>query len=347
MAFALRGIRYITTVCSGAKSQKNLGSVCKVLVPCLSFQNVCTSAETINSNLQLRRTDKPPPMFGNRVGGSVNRAGTLGCNSVTGIRVGSPVRNQGGIPQKNVDADREHPLVILLTWMSAKESHLDRYHKFYLDLGFDVLTVRTHPMQLVLPKSGAQAVAQMVLDFLSDNPGYQKLAVHGFSVGGYQFGEVLIKIQRAGQRYIDLLPRFRAQVYDSLVDYQGIPSGFPTALTKSPFLRKVLEVLFHVHGIVMYPWATTYYKASSRAFHDNLVTCPALMINSKQDSVSCLDACLRVADSWRKKGIDVTFVTFDDSKHVQHMGMYPEQYATKVLRHLRKTKLLPPLPAAN
>ncbi|XP_064480879.1 uncharacterized protein LOC135394199 isoform X2 [Ornithodoros turicata] len=340
MALVFRCIRHITVVFSRPQNQKNLGSICKVLVPCLSFQNISTSVETINTNLQLRRTEKPSPFFGEHEVSTVSSV-KAGCNPAAGIPVGSPILNHGGNPQKDVGTGRQHPLAVILAWMSAKEAHLNHYHDFYLDLGFDVLTVRTHPTQLMLPKSGAQVVAQMVLDFLVDNPDYKKLALHAFSVGGYQMGEILVRVQRTGKRYADVLPRIRAQVYDSLVDYGGIPAGFPTALTKSRFLRKVLEILLHVHGVVMYPWATIHYKASSKAFHNNSVMCPALMINSKTDSVSCLQTCLQVADRWREKGIDVTFCTFDDSKHVQHMGTYPEEYANEVLRLLQKAKLLP------
>ncbi|KAH6935089.1 hypothetical protein HPB50_003405 [Hyalomma asiaticum] len=112
-------------------------------------------------------------------------------------------------------------------------------------------------------------------------------------------------------------------VYDSLVDYHGIPKGFPTALTANQILRKVLELVIRVQRIVLYPVSTVHWKASSRAFHENLLTCPALMINSKRDQVASIEDNLRVANEWRQRGTDVTFCTFDDSKHCAAHGSLP------------------------
>ncbi|KAH7968178.1 hypothetical protein HPB52_006429 [Rhipicephalus sanguineus] len=186
----------------------------------------------------------------------------------------------------------------------------------------------------------ANVVAKRLLDFLVSHPNYSRLVVHGFSVGGYQFGEVLVKIRKEGGDYSAVVPRFKAQVYDSLVDYQGIPKGFPTALTRNQVLRKVLELMIRLQRLVLYPVSTVHWKASSRAFHDNLLTCPALMINSKRDQVASIEDNLRVANGWRQKGTDVTFCTFDDSKHVQHMGRYPDLYCSEVLRLFRKAQLI-------
>lgn len=341
MSLTLRGFRGFARLFTQPKGQKNLGSVCKVLVPCLSFQNMSTATrtETINSNLQLRFSSKKPSLVlpGNP-GPDALEQGVAGHGSPVH---GSSGRNPGHATYTSAVEARTNPLVLIFSWMKAKEAHMERFHDFYLDLGFDVLTVRTHPMQLAFPAAkGSQLVAQMVLDFLVGNPNYDRLAVHAFSVGGYQVGEILVRMRKGGSKYLDLVPRFKAQVYDSIVDYMGIPTGFPTALTKSIVLRKVLEIIIRVQGVVLYPFSLVHHKAASRAFHDSLLTCPALMINSKRDTVISLEDNIRVGDLWRKKGTDVTLCTFDDSKHVQHMGMYPEEYVTEVLRLLRKAQLV-------
>ncbi|CAN8027411.1 unnamed protein product [Ixodes persulcatus] len=313
----------------------------QVLVPCLSFQNLSTATrtETINANMTLRLTSKQPLLC--EAQGIVSSRGH--SNPVRDNT--APIKGHDVPATTRVEAAddanaRLNPLVVVLAWMKAKDAHLQRYHDLYMDQGFDVLTVKTDPMQLAFPTNkGSQYIAQMVLDFLLNNPNYARLVVHAFSVGGYQMGEILVRMRKGGSRYLDLAPRFKAQVYDSLVDYTGIPTGFPTALTKSQFLRKVLEIMIRVQSVIMYPMSTVHYKAASRAFHDNPLMCPALMINSKEDQVSGLEDNIRVADCWRKKGLDVAFCTFDDSKHVQHMGKYPDQYENEVLRLLRKVQL--------
>ncbi|CAN7999131.1 unnamed protein product [Ixodes hexagonus] len=340
MVVALRGFGgFVRLFVMRPKNQKSLGSVCKVLVPCLSFQNLssATRTETINANLTLRLTDKQP-LFYEALGVGSSRGHSKPVHDNP-----AQTRGHGGdVSSRAADETgaRNNPLVVVLAWMKAKDAHLQRYHDLYLDQGFDVLTVKTNPMQLAFPANkGSQHVAQMVLDFLLENPNYARLVVHAFSVGGYQMGEILVRMRKGGGRYLDLVPRFKAQVYDSLVDYMGIPTGFPTALTKSQFLRKVLEIMIRVQSVIMYPVCTVHYKAASRAFHDNMLSCPALMINSRRDQVSGLEDNIRVADCWRNKGLDVAFCTFDDSKHVQHMGKYPDQYVNEVLRLLRKVQL--------
>ncbi|KAL1476893.1 hypothetical protein MTO96_018035 [Rhipicephalus appendiculatus] len=324
----------------------SLGSACKVLVPCLSLQSMSTAVrtETLNQNMQLRLSHKPPPTAGAPLvgggGGSPGVACPVLTTSSASARPDEAMGHRGVSSSSSNSALRENPLTVLLAWMNAKDSHLQHYHDFYLQLGFDVLTVRTLPMQLAFPASGAQVVAKRLLDFLVSHPNYSRLVVHGFSVGGYQFGEVLVKIRKEGGDYNAVVPRFKAQVYDSLVDYEGIPKGFPTALTRSQILRKVLELVIRLQRLVLYPVSTVHWKASSRAFHDNLLTCPALMINSKRDRVASIEDNLRVANEWRQKGTDVTFCTFDDSKHVQHMGRYPDLYSSEVLRLFRKAQLI-------
>uniref|UniRef100_G3MRT1 DUF676 domain-containing protein n=1 Tax=Amblyomma maculatum TaxID=34609 RepID=G3MRT1_AMBMU len=345
----LRGFRLVVRLIGRPRKQKSLGSVCKVLVPCLSLQNMSTAVrtETLNQNMQLRLSDKPPPtraLTGSPLvgGGGYSAAcsAAMLASSPTRPEESTPAGHRGVSSSSSSSALRENPLTVLLAWMNAKDAHLQHYHSFYLDLGFDVLTVRTLPLQLAFPASGAQVVAKRLLEFLVNHPNYSRLVVHGFSVGGYQFGEVLVRIHKEGDRYADVVPRFKAQVYDSLVDYQGIPKGFPTAVTKSQVMRKVLELMIRFQRILLYPVSTVHWKASSRAFHDNLLTCPALMINSKSDQVASVETNLLVANKWRTKGTDVTFCTFNDSKHVQHMGRYPDLYCNEILRLFRKVQLI-------
>lgn len=337
----LRAFRTIGRL--GFRPRKHKGLVCKSPV---STAAVAAAVQTLDANMQLRLSARPcPPLVGGAGGCGAGHAtvplAVLG-GSLRPEEASPPAGHRGvsSSSSSSTGGGREHPLTVVLAWMNARDSHLQRYHDLYLGLGFDVLTVRTLPLQLAFPATGAQVVAQRLLDFLLSHPNYSRLVVHGFSVGGYQFGEVLVRIRKEEARYAQLLPRFKAQVYDSLVDYQGIPRGFPTALTKSRVLRKLLEWAIVAQRTLLYPVSTVHWKASSRAFHENLLTCPALMINSRRDQVASVEDNLRVANSWRQRGTEVSFCLFDDSKHVQHMGRYPDRYASEVLRLLRKAQLI-------
>lgn len=57
----------------------------------------------------------------------------------------------------------ERPLSILLCWLMSEKKHVLKYAQFYLDQGFDVLTVRLSPWQLLWPTTGSQASTLFLL----------------------------------------------------------------------------------------------------------------------------------------------------------------------------------------
>ena len=59
-------------------------------------------------------------------------------------------------------------LVVMLSWLMAKKKHLLKYANFYMDQGFDVLSVSITPWQLLWPVKGTQ-VRKIILSlkFLS------------------------------------------------------------------------------------------------------------------------------------------------------------------------------------
>ena len=62
--------------------------------------------------------------------------------------------------QVQVDTSRKsnevRPLTVLLCWLMSQKKHTRKYAQFYLDQGFDVLTVSITPWQLLWPVSGSQ-----------------------------------------------------------------------------------------------------------------------------------------------------------------------------------------------
>lgn len=86
--------------------------------------------------------------------------------------------------------------------------------------------MKVTPEQLLWPVK-AQAVVESVLDFITDDPlrSRQPIMSHGFSVGGYLYGETLVKILDRPDKYGSVAERLRGQVYDSPVDVHGIPKG--------------------------------------------------------------------------------------------------------------------------
>lgn len=74
-------------------------------------------------------------------------------------------------------------------------------------------------------------IAAEVLQFLTSNVSKKTpLVLHGFSVGGYLWGECLVHMSRDVERYRQVLDQVQGQVWDSAVELSEIPLGVPKAV---------------------------------------------------------------------------------------------------------------------
>lgn len=105
-------------------------------------------------------------------------------------------------------------------------------------------------------------IAKDVISFMAQNPQYHSTMIHGFSVGGYLWGEVLGQLQKMPERQ-NLVKNICGQIWDSPVDFEvsphnlcltrvrsdliflsvkGIPTGLPGAVfPNNSVLRASLE----------------------------------------------------------------------------------------------------------
>lgn len=85
-------------------------------------------------------------------------------------------------------------------------------------------------------------MAQQIADFLFINKSFSPLVLHGFSVGGYLWSEVLVKFSDKKDKYQSVTDRICGQIFDSGVDVNEIPTGFPAAVfPNNPVLRTTFE----------------------------------------------------------------------------------------------------------
>lgn len=120
--------------------------------------------------------------------------------------------------------------MLILSWLQAKHKHLKKYAELYTEQGFDVLIAQITPWQLLWPVKGSQPVAVDIVKFLHNNPSYAPMVIHGFSVGGYLWGECMAHMALDLDKYKPLLSRISAQIWDSAADITEIPVGVPKAL---------------------------------------------------------------------------------------------------------------------
>ncbi|XP_046384324.1 uncharacterized protein LOC124154556 [Ischnura elegans] len=223
-------------------------------------------------------------------------------------------------------------LVVLLPWLLSRPKHIQKFAKLYLDYGFDVLTVRLTPWQLLWPVKGSQVVAGELVSFLHYNQSYSTLFLHGFSIGGYLWGEALRYIvdDKEG-RYKPILDRIVGHVWDSAADMQDIPIGFSRAMfPTNAVLRAGLERYTRYHLKTFHDAATCHYIRSSQMFHNALVRSPSLFLLSKADPVGTVESNMSVKMDWEALGVKVYVKCWEDSAHVCHFVQHQKEYISEL-----------------
>lgn len=80
------------------------------------------------------------------------------------------------------------------------------------------------------------------MKFLDLNTAYNPLVIHGFSVAGYFFGEVLVLMAADPKKYNHILERITRQIWDSAADVTEIHIGLPKAVfPRNAVLQKALR----------------------------------------------------------------------------------------------------------
>lgn len=230
-----------------------------------------------------------------------------------------------------LNATLDKPLVILLSWLLAKRKHVFKFADYYITHGFDVLKVNITPWQMLWPTKGSQVIANEVATFLDKNSTCTPLIIHGFSVGGYQWGEVLVRFSQEPQRFQHILDRIIGQVWDSAADISEISYGFPMALfPKNQVLQNAMKQYILYHMRTFDKVATCHYVRSSQLFHSNMVKAPALFFLSKTDPVGAEKSNFRLKEDWENLGIKVYWQCWDTSPHVGHYQRHRKEYLEKL-----------------
>lgn len=162
------------------------------------------------------------------------------------------------------------------------------------------------PPQLLWPRQ-AQKVVGQVVDFVMDsNRSQQPILVHGFSVGGYLYGETIVKLTSDSQRFHNMGDRIRGQVFDSPVDFEGVPRGVGLAMTANPVLQKTIKASLDGYLRIFKNDVTQHYRRSSDAFHQNPLRTPSLVFYSKSDPIGTPGPIETLMGDWSMQDIPVT-----------------------------------------
>lgn len=235
----------------------------------------------------------------------------------------------------------DKPLVVCMTWLMAKRKNVMKYANLYLEQGFNVLHITPTPWQVLWPAKGIQLVAKDVLNFLKVNDNYTPLLVHGFSVGAYLWGEILVRVSLEKEKYQCVLDKVCGQIWDSSVDVTEIHIGLPPAVFPgNKVLQNALQQYIRYHLKTFHKAATAHYIRGSQMYHTDTVRAPALIFVSTRDSIGSVRANKQARESWEAMGIPVYWNCFDKSSHVGHFRLYPDVYKAELYAFLEKTSLI-------
>ncbi|XP_034106618.1 transmembrane protein 53 isoform X1 [Drosophila nasuta] len=234
-----------------------------------------------------------------------------------------------------------NPLVLMMAWLMAKQKHLKKYAQIYTEMGFDVMVVHITPWQLLWPAKGTQVVAAETLKFLENNKQYEPIVMHGFSVGAYQLGEIMLQMSRDMDRYGSILDRFVCQIWDSAADITEIPVGLPKSIfPKNERMQSALRNYTLYHLKTFHNQATIHYMRSSQMFHSTLLKAPALFFVSDNDPIGPPSSNHAVRENWERANIKVTFKCWERSQHAAHLIKHRDEYLDTLFQHLESCGVL-------
>lgn len=240
------------------------------------------------------------------------------------------------------------PMVVIYGWLVAKSRHIHKYGDYYLGQGFDVLHVKIQPDQMMWPVWGQKIVSQ-VMDFISDVPHAKKpLLMHGFSVGGHLIGESYVQMKDFPDKYNQVGERMKGQIFDSPVDYAGVPYGFGKAVTKIPVVQKAITGSLVMYLNMFQNQVKRHFVRSSERIHENPYRVPTLVLTSRADTVSPWEPIEKVLDGWRSQGMSEIYTKiWNDSPHVSHFLYHPVEYIQQLNMFLDKIGLKQPTPQVH
>ena len=234
------------------------------------------------------------------------------------------------------------PLALILPFLGAQQKHLIKFANIYHSQGFDVVVGQIASWNMLVPAFKTQPVAVDIVKFLHNNDYYDKIFVHGFSVGAYMYGECILHMLKDMQKHQSIIDRVQGEIWDSLTNFHEIAIGISRALFEhNPILQKGLESYLLFHLRTFKSLTTNHLKLAGETFHSTKnVHAPSLFFLSKSDIVSGEPGIRRSIADFEEMNVESTSKCFDKSPHVEHYRFYREEYTQALIAHLNKVKML-------
>lgn len=222
--------------------------------------------------------------------------------------------------------DPTTPVVLILSWMGARQKHLSKYRKFYEDLGYEVHFIFNDLKTAIFPPA-SKAQARRVGKFIEDQPDGRPVFVHAFSIGTGIYGLLLDSLRHERERFDSLRQRVTGVVFDS-----GPAPIFPKDVAKGlhtvcPMISKkcwepIASLFFYLTK------ARTFYGRSEDALRKTQFPVPQLYFYSGDDKVisNLQGAVEEFIEKNKQRGVEVYNKFWENSVHASHLKVHPDEY---------------------
>mmetsp|Transcript_38149 Transcript_38149/g.93556 ORF Transcript_38149/g.93556 Transcript_38149/m.93556 type:complete len:362 (+) Transcript_38149:156-1241(+) len=226
--------------------------------------------------------------------------------------------------------DPSKPLIILLSWMGAKQKHMDKISQYYVERGYEVVSFLNGMSTALIPRA-SQAQAKRIEDLLTAQPDGRPVFVHAFSIGTGIYGFVLDNLRRD----IELFNKIKNNVAGVILDSGpamifpkdvavGLHSVCPTVSRK--VWNAVADALFWVTK------ARSSFEIAEQALHRLHFPTPQMYFASSDDKVirGLQERMSIFMETNRQRGLEVYHQFWEKSAHATHFKIHTEEYSQRL-----------------
>lgn len=239
-------------------------------------------------------------------------------------------------------------LVLLITWLGAKERHILKYAALYTKQGLDVLVVKSKAKDGLWPRN-SYALADQICNVLENQmEGYEHIVSHTMSIGSFNW--TVFRMHLKQRKNAECLScKFRGQILDSVVAGVGkggvfddppvggqrqvhaldrMVHGMVVAKKLNPLMQRLTEWGCKAYFALTKDSTVKLFEDALRFFREEPLQVPTMFLTSRDDPMCDSSVLEKLVNVWKGKQVPVSIKVWDSSPHAQHYVCHKDEYET-------------------